>query len=224
MYYAKQVSPEYQQDDLFYQYKDSKGHYELGLNDDYYTNNVIIYGNKEFKDLTTKEFDKLLKIDWYEWENLDQYGFGNMSDYLNFYFKKTNGKNYSPKEVKKWKELLENHCYVEQIIEEALQLITGQKWRKETIRGYMQREWQTIYVNSLVSDKAVNYLEMCYFNTGSEFIVYESEEDYENENGYSIYLDCCDKSDIAEYLGCEESDLKVFKYVGYHKVSDYEEM
>lgn len=226
-FYAKQIDPEWQEDGLFYQYKDKNtGKYKLGLNDDFYGENVIIYGNKEYLDYTNEEFERLLDFEnsYYEFGNSCYWK--NDSEFINWYLKRKNGKKYSPKEIHKWKELFkkyEERYRLEDIVCDALELMTGKKWRSIKMCGCLQREWQYGYANEKLTKMDVNYIEMCYFNTGSEYIVYESEEDFENEeNGCSYYIDSYDsKQNLSEILGCEESELEMYQFSGYQKVPQY---
>ena len=222
-YYAKQVSPEWQEDDLFYQYKDKKtGHYNLGMNDDYYVDDVIIFGNKEFKDYTNEEFDKIRQLDnvYYEFEN--NY-WNNASEFVHAYFGRKNGKRYGTREIHAWKELFkkyEQRYDIDDVITDALKLMTGKSWRTREIHGYMQREWQTIYVSENVSEESVDYIGMCYFNTGTEWLVYESKEDFDNEeSSYSIY--CEDEEDLVDRIGCEREDIEIYEFVDYVKIPQY---
>lgn len=235
-YYAKQVNPEWQEDNLFYTYKNKKtGKYEMGMNDDYYYDKIIIYGNKEFHSFTTKEFDNLMQLDsvYYEYEPLtNKYTnhcyWDNITQFVNAYFPKQNGR-YSKQEIHQWKLLLEEysqHWRMEEITEKALELMTGKKWHSFVMRGYSQGDYQYGYASEKITDKDINYIEMCYFNTGSEYIVYESEEDFQNEdNGCSYYCDSFhSKAYLAEMLGCEEEEIEMYNYTGYIKVPQYEKV
>jgi len=236
MYICKQVSPEWQEDNLFYTYKDKNGKYHLGWNDDIYEENVIIYGNDEYHYSLTKEFEQILKISesYYEYElsiepKSNHCYWNNVSEYINYYLPKSNGKKYSTKEIHKWKELLEKFSIrwkEEDIVEEALQLMTGKKWRSFKMCGVMQREWQYGYASEEITKEDIEYIEMCYFNTGSEYQFYESEEDYENEcPTTSYYVNSYNsKEELLKHIGCEPNELKVYQFTGYMKLPQYKEM
>lgn len=235
MYICKQVDPEWAEDNLFYTYKDKQGHYQLGWNDDVYEQNVIIYGNKDYHNSTIKEFDEIMNLDstWYEYEPLTYKSsnhcyWNNVSEFVNYYFTKSNGKKYSTKEIHEWKKLFDeyqNRWRIEDIVEKALELMTGKKWRAIKLCGYCQSDWQYGYASEEITDEDVRYIEMCYFNTGSEYLFYESEEDYENDNpstGY--YVDSWkSKERLCEHIGCKPNELKVYKFTGYKKTPQYEE-
>lgn len=235
-FYAKQVGWKEQDSNLFYDYKSKEtGRYETAFNDDYYTNETIIYGNKDFADITTKDFNKILKFDdsnYYEFEGFFNQGyksnFDNLTEALNWYFAKHNAGEYTKKEVHKWKELLfkyfDSYRLSDEFICGALKLITGKKWRGAIIKGSMQREYQYIYVSENISDEMIRYLEICYFNTGAEYIIYESEEDFKNEdNGYSIYVDSWkSEEELCKALGCEMKDIEIYNFNGYTKQGKWE--
>lgn len=233
-YYCKQVDPEWQEDDLFYTYR-TKGENrtKLGWNDDIYANNVIITGNDDYLFHFTNAYEKLRQIDniIYEYDltsnpKSNHCYWNNVSELINYYLSKENGKKYSTKEIHQWKELFENWNEKEEEIVKALKLITGKTWRKVTIRGCMQREWQYLYVSEEISDEGIRYIEMCYFNTGSEWLVYENKEDFENEeSAYSLYVENFDvKKELSERIGCEEEDLVCYEFDGYTKSPKYKEI
>lgn len=227
--YCKQVPPEHQEDDLFWV---SKGN--LRFNDERYEENVIINGNEDYRGYCTQAYEKLKKIDsyiGYEYDltkepHSNHCYWNSVSDLINYYFSKENGKKYSTKEIHQWKELLDNWNEKEEDIVKALKLITGKEWRKKIIRGSMQREWQEIYVSEEITDKDVDYIEMCYFNTGTEWFIYESEKDFEEDNySYSLYVDGWNvKTNLAERIGCKEEELVVMEFDGWNNTPRYKEI
>ena len=230
MLYAKQVCPEYQEDDLFYFYKDKNtDRYELGMNDDYYVDNLILDGNRDFCGITTNAYNKLKKLSdlWLEWESAKERSayksyssFANATEFIEWYVPRDNGKKYSKKDIHAWIELIDNWNESEEDFEKGLFLITGKVWRSITIRGCSQNEWQEGFASEELSSASVNHIEMCYFNNGMEFIVYESKEDFDNEeNGYSIYVE--DIQDLRDRVG---ESIVVFEFDGYVKTATYKEV
>ncbi len=202
MTYAKQVAPEYQEDDLFWTDKNNN----LRMNDEWFEENVIIVGNKEFKEFLTRDYEKLIGLDWWEYENFKNYGFACVTDYLNYYLPRKDGKSWSGPQVAAWKRIIKDEDW-----EEGLRLLTGLVWRSVTIRGCMQREWQEMLVSENISDAQVNYIEMCYFNTGMEFLVYEDDSE---DSAYSVYVrdedelkECCGVDKVYLFDGWENSDI-----------------
>lgn len=231
-YYARQVDWESQDSWLFFHNRKSNKWF---FEDDYYTNETIIYGNRDFAEITTTAFDKLVRFDkqdYYDFEGFFNKGYSKCFDTLTqaieYYFTKENGKRYTTREIHKWKLLLEqyfnNYDLSDDFICKALELITNKKWREIGLNGCCQSDWQYGYVSDKVSDKAVRYLEICYFNTGVEYRVYESKEDFENsENSYSIYVDSFRaEQNLAEALCCDVNEIEIYNFTGYHKVADYE--
>lgn len=203
MIYAKQVAPEYQEDDLFWSGKDGSLH----MNDEWLEENVVIRGNREFKEMLTSDYEKMLKLDWWEFENFKSYGFGCVSEYLNYYLPRKDGKKWSGRQVAEWKKIIQDENWIE-----GLRLLTGLVWREVTIRGCMQREWQEMLVSENISDKQVEYIEMCYFNTGMEFRVYE---DNDENCVYLAYV-----GDVSEL---EDVD-KVYLFDGWDRTERYKEV
>lgn len=227
-YYAKQVDPEWQEDNLFYTYKDKNtGKYELGWNDDVYQNNVIIYGNKEYRYFLTKEFENLLMLEKVDYEYENGY-WKNISEFVYSYFPKSNGK-YSTKELHEWKLLLEryfkDYCF-EKIVCDALKLMTGKTWRTIKIVGCMQSEWQYGYASEDITEEDVDYIEICYFNTGTEWLFYESEEDMNDDCASTSYYirGYKPKEELCRHIGCKEEELVCLEFDGYTKTPKYKEL
>ena len=233
-YYCKQVDPEWQEDNLFYTYQDKNSkRNKLGWNDDIYADNVIIDGNNDYLFHYTSAYEKVKKIYdiLYEYDltinpKSNHCYWDSVSALINYYLSKENGKNYSTREIHQWKELLKDWDEREEEIVKALELITDKKWRKTTIRGCCQRDWQYLYVSEEITDNDVRYIEMCYFNTGTEWLVYESEEDFEKEESiFSLYVDSYNaKQKLSEYIGCKEEELVCYEFDGYTKTPKYKEI
>lgn len=235
-YYAKQVNPEWQEDNLFYTYKDKNtGRYKLGWNDDVYEENVVIYGNNDYHYSLTKEFECLLKLDsvWYEYEpftysKTNNCYWSSVSEFVNWYFPKSNGKKYTTHEIHEWKKLLadwNNGIGFEDYVIVGLKLMTGKNWRKRNIVGCMQREWQNCFISEEITDGDMDYIEMCYFNTGTEWLFYESKEDMDDDSpSTSYYVDSYNyKQRLCEHIGCKEEELVCFEFDGYKKIPQYKQ-
>lgn len=231
-YYCKQVPPEHQEDDLFWVGRNKNNRSQLHWNDETYENDVIIYGNNDFLEYYTDAYEKVRKIDdiLYEYEstsNPHSNGcyWDNVSQLINYYLAKENDKKYTTKEIHEWKKLLDN-WYKEENVEKALQLITGKKWREACIKGCCQREWQYLYVSEDITDKDIEYIGMCYFNTGEEWLVYENKEEFDNDDyAYSLYIDGWNvKSNLAERIGCNEEDIVCLEFDGWSRSPKYKEI
>lgn len=220
-YYVKQVSPDCQEDDLFYRWTDGNKRLRLGMNDDFLAESVVIYGNKEYLGYTNKYYEKLAKFEndlWYDWKYLESCGFHTHSEFLEYYY----GVAIKNKRlVHRWIELFENWTGSDSDYAVGLELLTGHKWRSVTIRGDCQSDWQEMLVSDDVSDKDVRYIEMCYFNTGMEFVVYVSKKDFDNNvGGCSYYVESL--QDLRDRL--DDEDVHVFMFDGYQKVATYKEV
>ena len=221
-FYARQVAIDKQDSGLFFRTRENK----LCFEDDYFTNEVIIYGNDDYLGITTNEFEKILRI----YSNIDELEEGRMDfdEYCNCYFAKSNGAKYTSEEINKWKSLFERGTTYyeddEDFVCGALELMTDKKWRYVSLKGSAQRDYQYAYVSDQVSDEMVAYLEICYFNTGSEYMVYESKEDFDNkENGFSVYVDSYNsEEELIKALGCDEDEVEIYNFTGYTKVANYE--
>lgn len=226
--YCKQIPPEYQEDDLFWIGKDKDNRSQLHWENDAYDDDVVICGNNDYQSYYTKAYEKVLKnIDdaIYEYENRLSH-WKNFSEIIDYYFTKENGKKYSKKQIHKWKYLTDYWQDSEEDYLQAIELITGKKWRQVCIKGCCQRNWQYLYASEEVSDKDIDYIGMCYFNTGEEWLMYESKKDLKNnENAVSFYIDGWNrKTNLAERLGCEEKQIHLYQFTGYKKIPQYEEV
>ena len=230
-YYCKQVEPEFADSHFFYQVKKQNGRYELRIEDDGLNEDIIITGNSDYMEFWPKDLDNLQRdIEDFSSDLVGYQGWsGNLTELANCYFKKHNGKRWSKRELGQWRkvsDLIDNYSSdnAEEALLLALKLISGKTRRKNEMRGCMQREWQDIYVSDIVSDEEIHYIEMCYFGTGEEFRVYESKEDFDNdENDFSIYVDGFNaKHNIAQAIGCKEDELDVYEITGYSREPKYE--
>lgn len=115
-----------------------------------------------------------------------------------------------------------------------LEKVTGKKWAVREMHGQGQSEWQNLYyVEDEVSPKELDYLESVYMCKVNEYKVYELNDDEEFDEYESYYCHALipqditwndDKKAICAYLGIDPERTKLLKYVGYHKVADFEEV
>ena len=227
--YCKQIPPEYQQDDLFFTGENKQGKRTIGWNTDKnYANNVVIYGNSDYLPYYTEAYDKVSRnIDdaSYEYENRLNH-WKNFSEIINYYFTKENGKKYSKKEIHKWKNLMDYWQDSEGDYLEALELITGKKWRQVCIKGCCQNEWQYLYVSEEITQEDIDYIEMCYFNNGSEWRIFESKKDMNNGDcAYSVYVDSYNvKENLAKRIGCKEEQLVIYEFDSWERTANYKQI
>ena len=102
---------------------------------------------------------------------------------------------------------------------EKLKEITGKDYKRYTLTGYSQSDWQDAYYPAGEFTKEwLEEIEDAYFGNYSSF--YDTTEEV---GGYVVFDS--DRRDIKEILseqsGVPAEDIKVRKISGYHKVPDY---
>lgn len=151
--------------------------------------NFAILGGRDFVSFTFEEYDRTYKyFDDFLWEfeqiinKTKQNYYNTFSSVVNAYFPKSNGKKYTTKEVHKFKLLYEK-IETERTYDfddydcEILSLITSNKYNKKAIRGYCQGDYAEIVYPATIENETIDYIEACYFGTGTQYIIYEEETD-----------------------------------------------
>ena len=166
-----------------------------------------IYGNRDFNRRTSETFDEVLEC--LEYGDFSDFGFtGHKAERLeelcNKYY--TQGANN------------------EAIIAEALSIVTGKEWKCKEISGCCQSEWNYIYYRPEEwTEKALEYFEIEYFNTGDEWRI----EDEEGDDLGSVYThewnDDEQKREIAENIGVGPDDVTLYLFDGWTKTAKYKE-
>ena len=191
---AYQVAPEYQESPLYLFDEWSEG--------------LEIYGNRDFKRRTSAKFDEVLEC----LENCD------FSDF-----------EFTGCKAERLEELCNKYgtrgALDEQIIAEALSIVTGQKWEYRQICGVCQSDWNCIYYQPEAwTEKALQYFETEYFNTGDEWRI----EDEEGDNLGNIYTHEWDddgkKIEIAECIGVDPEEVTLYLFDGWTKTAKYKEV
>ena len=113
-------------------------------------------------------------------------------------------------------------------VAECLSMIADEEYRYKQISGCVQSEWQDVYYNKHID---IDKLEADYFNTGTEWRVIESDEDYEDayelptEDAYYVYCygynDDMIKQELSDVSGVSVEDIVLFKYEGYIQMPKY---
>ena len=191
---AYQVAPEYQESPLY-------------LFDEW-LEGLEIYGNKDYKRHTSATFDEVL-------ECLD---YGDFSDF-----------EFTGHKAERMAELCNKYgtrgADDEGIIAEALSIVTGQKWEYKQISGCCQSDWNYIYYRpDECPEKALEYFEVEYFNTGDEWRI-EDEEGNDFGSGYTHeWNDDEKKREIAENIGVDPGDVTLYLFDGWTKTAKYKEV
>ncbi|MDL2206550.1 hypothetical protein LJC33_06560 [Eubacteriales bacterium OttesenSCG-928-N13] len=215
--YARQIPAEHQESPLYY-------------GDEYWSDGVIVTGNKQFHGRTTSAYDTII-------ENLDNaaddmYGewYATTAEYFNEAFPPDHTDFYSRKEVEHWERIAQEWgtsvgSNEESLICQALSLMTGKEYSFDTIHGCCQGDWQNCFYPAELNPGFIEVFETEYFNTGTEWIVHDEKdapETPEEISGYSIY--CCSHNpadEIAKETGTTPDNVILYEFDGYVKYPIY---
>ena len=191
---AYQIAPEYKEPPLW-------------LFDEW-MEGLEIYGDRNYLRHASETFDKVL-------ECLDH---GDFSDF-----------EFTGDKAERLEDLCDKYgtrgANNEAIIAEALSIVTGQKWEYKQISGCCQSDWNYIYYRpDEWTEKALEYFETEYFNTGDEWRI----EDEEGDDMGSVYThewsDDEKKREIAENIGVNTDDVTLYLFDGWTKTAKYKEV
>lgn len=193
-YKAYQVAPEHQESPLYLNnvFADFEG--------------VNIYGNKDYERHTSEMFDKVLNC-------LD---YGDFSDFES---------NLTGCDAARIDNLCDEYgtrkANDQRIIAEALSIVTGQEWKYKQISGCGQSDWNYIYYRpDEWTEKALEYFEIEYFNTGEDWRI-EDEEGNEEFVYTHEWKDDEKKREIAENIGANPEDITLYFFDGWTKTAKY---
>lgn len=210
-----------------------------------------VTGNRDYEGFTTAEYDKLfgsngnvgaldLMVEEYqimvenvnnsEYNTLEALLQGELGDY---------NRDWTPEQLEQWKEILSQEVpRWENMKCKALSLLCNREYAYKTIHGVCQSDWQRCYYPK-EEENLLGELEMQYFNTGEEWDVVGAEElkDYGElapEDGVDImrmesiycsaYIDGFRaRENLAHILDCRPEEIKMWRWKGYRKISEYEE-
>ena len=226
--YARQIDPEYQESPFY-----------LTDGEDYY--DVIFDGNRDYKSRTTDEYEKIkngINNMLGEIESItenDGYSYyRTITKYFNTEFKPTHKDRYNSREVHKWKAIANEYQICKSSDEwkpicKALTLMTGYPYETTTIRGCSQSDWQDIYYPSdIYNAKSIGYLEVDYFNTGSEWEIHEGDdeiEDADDVRGYTMYCYTYRPiEEIAAEMNVLPENVIAWEHDGYTRTAKYKLM
>ena len=193
---AYQVAPEYQESPLYLFDEVPEG--------------MEIYGNRDYIRRTSATFDEVLEC--------LEYG-----DFSEFDSKLTGC------DAARINDLCDEYgtrkANDQRIIAEALSIVTGQKWEYKQISGCCQSDWNYIYYRpDEWTEKALEYFEIEYFNTGDEWHI----EDEEGDDLGSVYThewnDDEQKREIAESIGVDPGEVTLYLFDGWTKTAKYKEV
>jgi hypothetical protein len=218
--YAKQVPPEYQQSPLFM---------------DEWPENVFVFGNRDFIDHSSRLEDIRRALDDLAaaWDDLNSGApayYNSWIDALNEHTPRDDGREYTRAERLQFIELANDYCESSsderELLCAALELITGQEYENDTIRGCSQGDWQEIIYPAEYGREWLCDFETEYFNTGAEWRI--SENDPENDDNYYIYThawrDDDIRAEIAAAAGVEPCDVILYQFTGWSRSPEYMEV
>lgn len=227
--YARQIEPEFQG---CYLWKD--------IENGYIYDDVILTGNRDYKDKTTGIYDKILEICEYA-EILDIYDnleneeyYENIVELVNDYMPiKNDNTTYSENEAEKIienvRDYYEGNTYNEYIaICKLLEIVTGIEHDFKMIRGCVQGEWQYAIYPVTYSKNDINTLEKIVFNLGTEWEIHDDDNIPENADdicGYCLYCygDNIEeiKQEIKDNYYKKADDVVLYTFNGYKQIASY---
>ena len=154
-------------------------------------------------------------------------------------------RDWTPEQLEQWKEILSFdyskpgwNLTEDDMKCKALSLLCNREYAYKKIHGDCQGDWQHCYYPK-DEENLLDDLEMQYFNTGEEWDVVDAEElkDYgepaPEDGAYimrmesiycSAYVDGFRaRENLAHILDCRPDEIKMWRWKGYRKISEYEE-
>lgn len=213
----------------------------LSLSEDFWPENILVFGNRNFnKHMEHSKYGELYEyIDRIFDEMAREYEFikdknssfyANVTELFQNYFSKSefdaiNVNLNNKKVIHEFKLLLEEYetdrYYKGTVQIDMLSLLTGLNWRKCTINGFSQSEWNEIlYPMELVSDNDIRIFEMDYFNIGTEWLFPDGDASI-SIYCYGITYDEI-KQEIADAFDVNAADIKLKAFSHYGRVAHYE--
>lgn len=227
--YAKQVPPQYQESPLF-------------MDEEFFPDNIAVFGNNYFQKHIPKIVENVLNIlengelcdilnnikQWGDW-------YKNVTEAITEYLPPENGKRYSTNTIHILRNLISDYSLCDSsqesdILCQVLSIVTGKIWDCKTIRGYCQSDWNMIYFPvDEWNDKDLNHFETAYFNAGTEWIVYDGEEELNNPDsidGFCMYCIGKDNDEIKAEIKSETGadDVVLFAFTGFSEIAQYEKI
>lgn len=154
-------------------------------------------------------------------------------------------RDWTPEQMEQWKEILSfdyskpgSRLAEENMKCKALSLLCNREYDYKEIHGDCQSEWQRCYYPK-DEENLLGDMEMQYFNTGEEWDVVDADELKDRgeptpEDGQDVmrmesiycsaYVDGFRaRENLAHILDCRPEEIKMWRWKGYRKISEYEE-
>lgn len=150
--------------------------------------------------------------------------------------RRNDGKKYSTQQIHRIKEILTDYgnsdyraSDEQSAIAELMTVMTGKQYFWKCLRGCCQGDWADVcYPADDWTVEQLNYLETCFWNTGTEIEIDDTDSGYvpaDKINGYVFYSDGWNadkiKKDIAEQAGCKPEDVVYYEFDGYTQIPRY---
>ena len=227
-FYARQIAPEYQISPFWDTIENETG--------------IILDGNSRISGYMPDEYQHI----WdafddaaQEIENQDMKNgyaaYSSATEAIQAYFPASEYRSsgrYSTRDIHAIREALRLYgtrdYYQGDYILNMLDALTGHDWRYIELRGCCQGDWQGCYYDStLWSPDALRALEIEYFNLGEEWMIHDDETEPgcpEDITGYSVYITGDDsRTELADVIGCDPEELKLYRFRGWTRSAAYEE-
>lgn len=187
--YAKQLDPE-----LF----------DYRIYEDNVSEDIIVEGNRDYPGFHDEDLKSIKEfINNYNSYDYEVFYDNKIKDYIYDYLpKKDNGKNYSPTELHRLKDALDNLDETD-ITLICLSIIKGKQYETRCIRGYCQGDWCKVYCPVTTTTEEIDYLEAIYFATGTEIEIHDEDTEVNDENdicGFTYLTTKYNSKDIKEEI------------------------
>lgn len=221
-YKAYQIDAEHQESPLF-------------LCDEFFPDNIAVFGNSDYIERCPEVFKRVCYVlsdgeladvlehhsEWEKW-------YKNITEAIIEYLppETPEKSRYSTQDIGSLKKLILQYtrcknCEKDSVLCAVLTIVTGKKWNCRTIRGCCQSEWNCIYYPSDEwTEKALEYFEIEYFNTGEEWRI-EDEEGNEEFVYTHEWKDDEKKREISENIGANPEDIKLYYFDGWTQTAKY---
>lgn len=217
--YAIQIDPECQKSPIFV-----KG---------CFPDNIAVCGNRDFIEHKPEIFKKVETVleqgelaevleNIKEWKK-----YHSVTQAINEYLPPANNK-YSTNAIHALKRLVSEystcpHNEEDTLLCRVLSTVTEHEWGHKTIRGSSQNDWNCIYYPVKEwNEVTLEVFETEYFNEGSEWIIYDGEEEFSayctswNEEGI--------RKEIAKITGEKPENIIMYAFDGYTRTAKYREV
>lgn len=234
--YARQVPPEYQESPLF-------------SLPECFPDDIAVYGNRRFHDHMPEVFKRVYRALYSgelleAWEDVNYDGGRYYSGWIETLqalvppekcrgsYTREERKHKWPDVITRYNEARPGSWEEDQALCDALELATGEAWETGTIQGSCQGDWQNVcYPVNNWSRGSLETFETEYFNTGSEWIVHDTDtepEGPEDIEGFSCYCHGWRTEDIKKEImdayGESDAEVILYEFSGYSHTACYREV